>query len=77
MTEKTLTEARNKLSGFIRQRRIELGCTQQEIADKTGLSRKTINAIEAGKFWPGTKQFLLISNALETKIILEKKIFCP
>ena len=26
--------------------------TQQELADKVGVTRQTINAIELGKYWP-------------------------
>lgn len=62
--EATLQEARMIISGFLKNRRLELGYTQEQVAEKTGLARKTINAMEAGKFWLGMKQYLLICEAL-------------
>lgn len=38
----------------IRVERAEERITQQELAEKCGVSRQTINAIEAGKFIPST-----------------------
>lgn len=38
----------------IRVERAEKRMTQQELAEKCGVSRQTINAIEAGKFIPST-----------------------
>lgn len=38
----------------IRVERAEKRITQQELAEKCGVSRQTINAIEAGKFIPST-----------------------
>lgn len=64
MTEKALNEARLLMAGFLKKRRIELGLSQQELADRAGLARKTINAMEAGKFWLVMKQYLLICEAL-------------
>jgi transcriptional regulator with XRE-family HTH domain len=64
MNEKTLTEARTMIAGFLKDRRIELGLSQQELADRTGLARKTINAMEQSKFWLGMKQYLQICEAL-------------
>ncbi len=64
MNEKTLTEARLKIAGFLKNRRIELGLTQKEVAQRTGMARETINRMEQGFFWLGMKQFLLICEAL-------------
>ena len=38
----------------IRVARAEIRMTQQQLADATGVSRQTINAIESGKFVPST-----------------------
>lgn len=38
----------------IRVERAEKRITQQELAEQCGVSRQTINAIEAGKFIPST-----------------------
>ena len=38
----------------IRVARAEIRMTQQQLADATGVSRQTINAIESGEFVPST-----------------------
>ena len=38
----------------IRVARAEIRMSQQQLADATGVSRQTINAIESGKFVPST-----------------------
>ena len=45
----------------IRVERAEVRMTQQQLADAVGVSRQTINAIEAGKFIPSTVQALKIA----------------
>jgi transcriptional regulator with XRE-family HTH domain len=64
MTEQTLNEARKIIAGFLKNRRIELGMTQEQLADRTGMARETINRMERGLFWLGMKQYLLICEAL-------------
>ncbi len=43
---------------------MKLNDTQYELAIRTGLARKTINAMENGRFWIGMKQYILICEAL-------------
>ncbi len=38
----------------LRVQRAILGVTQQQMAEKIGVSRQTINAIESGKYVPST-----------------------
>lgn len=64
MNEKVLNEARNLIAGFLKQRREELGISQTELANLTGMARATINRMEQGMFWLGMKQYLLICEAL-------------
>ncbi|HIX27494.1 MAG TPA: helix-turn-helix transcriptional regulator [Candidatus Barnesiella excrementigallinarum] len=45
----------------IRAERAELRITQQALAEATGVSRQTINAIETGKFVPSTVLALKIA----------------
>lgn len=46
---------------FVRQ---ALGMSQQELADKTGLTRVTIGSIERGRSEPTIKTFLILSKTL-------------
>lgn len=62
--EKVLNEARKIIAGFLKDRRIELGLSQQDLADRTGMARATINRMEQGLFWLGMKQYLLVCEAL-------------
>lgn len=64
MNDKVLDEARTIIAGFFKNRRIELKLSQQEVADRTGMARATINRMEQGLFWPGLKQHLQICEAL-------------
>lgn len=65
MNPKILDEARTLISGFLHQRREELQLTQQQLADLCGFHRNTIMNIEAGKFWPNMKQYLIIAHHLK------------
>lgn len=42
------------MNNKIRVARAEVRMTQQQLAEATGVSRQTINAIESGKFVPST-----------------------
>lgn len=42
--------------------------TQQQLAEKTGVTRQTINAIEAGKYVPSTVLSLKISSVFGKKL---------
>lgn len=65
MNEKVLLEARALISGFLKSRREELGMTQQELADNSGMGIATIKRFESGKFWLNMKQYILLRNALQ------------
>ena len=45
----------------IRVERAEVRMTQQQLADAVGVSRQTINAVEAGRFVPSTVLALKIA----------------
>lgn len=62
--ENVLNEARMIISGFLKNRRIELNLSQQDLADRVGMARETISRMEAGKFWLVMKQYLQICEAL-------------
>lgn len=64
MDQNTLDEARKMMADMLKKRRIELNLTQENLAEKTGLHRKTITRLEAGFVWLGMKQYLLVCEAL-------------
>ncbi len=42
--------------------------TQEELAEKTGLSRQSIIAIEKGRFTPSVHTALMLAAALQTSV---------
>lgn len=52
----------------IRVERAEVRMTQQELAERCGVSRQTINAIEAGKFVPSTVLALKIARTFQKTV---------
>ena len=52
----------------IRVERAERRMTQQQLAEAGGVSRQTINAIEAGKFVPSTVLALKIARQFEKNV---------
>ncbi len=56
----------------IRVARAEERMTQQQLAEAVGVSRQTINAIEAGKFVPSTLLALKIAHVFRQSV---EKVF--
>ena len=56
------------MKNSIRVERAERRITQQELAEKCGVSRQTINAIEAGKFIPSTVLALKIARTFQKTV---------
>lgn len=52
----------------IRVERAILRITQQQLAEHTGVSRQTINAIEAGKYVPSATLALKIAKVCDKKV---------
>lgn len=65
MDEKKLNESRQQIAAFILNRRNELGITQAQLAEMTGMGIATIKRFESGKFWLNMKQYVLLRNALQ------------
>ena len=60
---------RNEIKNQIRRMRFERGeMTQQELADKAGVTRQTILAIEAGKYSPSLTLAFKIARAFNVKV---------
>lgn len=49
---------------LMKERRRELGMTQQELADACGLSKNTVYNYENGKFEPTKENLALLANVL-------------
>lgn len=58
-----------RLTNSIRERRaVADGMTQQQLADLVGVTRQTINAIEANKYSPSLEVAFLIARALDAQL---------
>ena len=57
-----------ELTVRLREARAERGWTQAELADRIGVSRKTINTIENGVFVPSTVLALKLAKAFHTNV---------
>lgn len=55
------------LAAAIKSFRKSRGLTQEALAEKAGLDRKTINRIEKGHYAPTMSNFFQISEALEVE----------
>jgi putative transcriptional regulator len=53
-----------RLGNRLKDRRVELGLTQAELAERVGVSRKTVNTVENGVFVPSTLLALKLAAAL-------------
>jgi len=56
------------LSNSLKDERARLGLTQAELADRVGVSRKTINTVENGIFVPSTLLALKLAAALDRRV---------
>ena len=65
MNDKVLLEARNLISGFLKNRREQLGITQAELAELSGMGIATIKRFESGQFWLNLKQYLILCHYLK------------
>lgn len=56
------------LKNDLKAKRSERGWTQAELAERVGVSRKTINTVENNVFIPSTILALRLAQALETPV---------
>lgn len=52
----------------LKEARMSGGLTQAELAERVGVSRKTINTVENGVFTPSTLLALKLAKALKLKV---------
>jgi putative transcriptional regulator len=53
-----------RLANRIKDRRSELGMTQAELAEKVGVTRKTVNTVENNVFTPSATLAIKLAGAL-------------
>jgi putative transcriptional regulator len=58
----------DRLSNRLREERARLALTQAELAERVGVSRKTINTVENGVFVPSTILALKLAKALDKSV---------
>jgi putative transcriptional regulator len=58
----------DKLENRLREARVAAGWTQAELAERVGVSRKTINTVENGVFVPSTVLALKLARALGVSV---------
>jgi len=57
-----------RLTNSLKDERARLGWTQAELADRVGVSRKTINTVENGVFVPSTLLALKLARAIDKPV---------
>jgi putative transcriptional regulator len=57
-----------RLASRLKEARTTAGLTQADLAEKAGVSRKTINTVENGVFIPSTIIALSLARALDLKV---------
>ena len=58
----------DRLANRLKDKRAELGLTQAELAERCGVTRKTINTVENGVFVPSTLLALKIAAAFSEPV---------
>ena len=57
-----------RLFSKLKDRRAELGLTQAELAERVGVTRKTVNTVENGIFTPSATLAIKLAQALELSV---------
>lgn len=57
-----------RLTNHLREYRARHRLTQEQLADRVGVTRKTINTVENGVFVPSTLLALKLARALEARV---------
>jgi len=57
-----------RLGTALKELRAAAGWTQAELADRVGVSRKTVNTVENGVFIPSTLLALKLARALKARV---------
>ena len=57
-----------RLANRLKDKRAELGLTQGQLAERVGVTRKTVNTVENGVFTPSTLLALKLARALKEPV---------
>jgi len=57
-----------RLANRIKEKRGELGLTQAELAERCGVTRKTVNTVENGVFTPSALLAIKLARALNVPV---------
>jgi putative transcriptional regulator len=57
-----------RLANRIKERRLELGLTQAELAEQVGVTRKTVNTVENGVFTPSATLAIKLAKTLNVEV---------
>jgi len=57
-----------RLANRLKDRRTELGLTQAELAERVGVTRKTVNTVENNVFTPSATLAIKLARALEMTV---------
>ena len=57
-----------RLANRIKEKRGELGLTQAELAERVGVTRKTVNTVENGVFTPSALLAIKLARALSVPV---------
>ena len=57
-----------RLANALKERRGQLGLTQAELAERVGVTRKTINTVENGVFTPSALLAIKLAKALSVPV---------
>ncbi len=60
--------SRHNIVNLVRQHRLMSEMTQQELADRVGVTRQTILSIEKGKYTPSVALALSIAEVFDTSV---------
>jgi y4mF family transcriptional regulator len=63
-----------EISIIIRKKRDQMGITQQDLADRSGIHLRSINNIEGGKSNPSLDTILKIAEVLKLEVIVRSQL---
>ncbi len=59
---------RHDILNLVRQHRLMVGLTQQDLADRVGVTRQTILSIEKGKYTPSVALALCLAEVFDVSV---------